>query len=116
MWHLLAGLMAGNAVWFLVNVVATLLSFNMTSNAYKSGQAPFIGKKPVSLYCSRVSPSMCTPMFSTNGLFRDVALGLSTAGKTGELSGAAQAFIAQAADVPSMKPMLCGVWQPRSIL
>ena len=55
-------------------------------------------------------------MFSTNGLFRDVALGLSTAGKTGELSGAAQAFIAQAADVPSMKPMLCGVWQPRSIL
>ncbi len=59
---------------------------------------------------------MCTPMFSTNGLFRDVALGLSTAGKTGELSGAAQAFIAQTADVPSMKPMLCEVWQPRSIL
>ncbi len=44
MWHLLAGLMSGNAVWFLVYVVATLLRFNMTSNAYKSGQAPLIGK------------------------------------------------------------------------
>ena len=44
MWNLLAGLMSGNAVWFLVYVVATWLGFRMTSNVYKSGQAPLIGK------------------------------------------------------------------------
>ena len=105
MWNLLAGLMSGNAVWFLVYVVATWLGFRMTSNVYKSGQAPLMGKILVYLFWFFVSPSMCTVMVSTNGLFRDVASGLSRAGKTGELSGAAQAFIAQAADVPSMNPI-----------
>ena len=105
MWNLLAGFMSGNAVWFLAYVVATWLGFRMTSNVYESGQAPLIGKILVSLYCLSVSAFMCTLMVNTNGLFRDVASGLSAVGETGELSGAAQAFIAQAADVPSMNPI-----------
>ena len=41
-------------------------------------------------------------MVNTNGLFRDVAAALTTVGQTGDLSGAAQAFIEQANDAPSM--------------
>ena len=48
---------------------------------------------------------MCTLMVNTNGLFRDVAAGLDTVGETGELSGAAQAFIEQASNAPSMSPI-----------
>ena len=48
---------------------------------------------------------MCTLMVNTNGLFRDVAAGLTAVGQTGELSGAAQAFIEQASNVPSMNPI-----------
>lgn len=105
MWNLLADFMSGNAVWFLAYVVATWLGFRMTSNGYESGQAPFVGKILVSLYCLSVSAFMCTLMVNKNGLFRDVATELSAAGETGELSGAAQAFSAQAADVPSMNPI-----------
>ena len=90
MWNLLAGFMSGNAVWFLAYVVATWLGFRMTSNVYESGQAPLIGKILVSLYCLSVSAFMCTLMVNTNGLFRDVASGLSAVGETGELSGAAR--------------------------
>ena len=41
-------------------------------------------------------------MVNTNWLFRDVAAGLTTVGQTGELSGTAQALIAQADYAPSM--------------
>jgi len=44
-------------------------------------------------------------MVNTNGLFRDVAAGLTTVGQTGKLSGAAQAFITQAINAPSMNPI-----------
>ncbi len=48
---------------------------------------------------------MYTLMVNTNGIFRDVAAGLTTVGQTGELSGAAQAFIEQASNVPTMNPI-----------
>ena len=102
MWNLLAGFMSGNGVWFLAYVVATWLGFRMTSNVYESGQAPLIGKMLVS-YIAYVSAFMCTLMVNTNGLFRMLHQD-SAAGET-ELSGAAQAFIAQAADAPSMNPI-----------
>ena len=105
MWNILAGFMSGNAVWFLAYVVATWLGFRMTSNIYMNGGAPIIGKILVSLYCLSVSAFMCTLMVNTNGLFRDVAAGLTTVGQTGELSGAAQAFIEQASNAPSMNPI-----------
>ena len=41
-------------------------------------------------------------MVNINGLFRDVAAALTTVGQTGELSGAAQAFIERASNAPSM--------------
>ena len=99
MWNLLAGFMSGNAVWFLAYVVATWLGFRMTSNVYESGQAPLIGKILVSLYCLSVSAFMCTLMVNTNGLFRDVASGLSAVGETGELSGQRKRL--------SHKPLTC---------
>ena len=105
MWNILAGFMSGNAVWFLAYVVSTWLGFRMTSNIYMNGGAPIIGKILVSLYCLSVSAFMCTLMVNTNGLFRDVAAGLNTVGQTGELSGAAQAFIEQASNAPSMNPI-----------
>ena len=105
MWNILADFMSGNAVWFLAYVVATWLGFRMTSNIYMNGGAPIIGKILVSLYCLSVSAFICTLMVSTNGLFRDVAAGLDTVGETGELSGAAQAFIEQASNAPSMNPI-----------
>jgi hypothetical protein len=105
MWNILAGFMSGNAVWFLGYVVATLLGFRMTSNIYQTGDAPVVGKILVSLYCLSVSAFMCALMVNTNGLFRDVASGLTTIGQTGQLSGAAQAFIEQASNVPSMNPI-----------
>ena len=58
------------------------------------GGAPIIGKTLASLYCLSVSALMCTLMVNTNGLFRDVAAALTTVGQTGDLSGAALAFIA----------------------
>ena len=105
MWNILAGFMSGNAVWFLGYVVATWLGFRMTSNIYQTGDAPVVGKILVSLYCLSVSAFMCTLMVNTNRLFRDVASGLTTIGQTGQLSGAAQAFIEQASNVPSMNPI-----------
>lgn len=105
MWNILASFMSGNAVWFLAYVVATWLGFRMTSNIYHGGDAPVIGKILVSLYCLSVSAFMCTLMVNTNELFRDVAAGLTTIGQTGELSVAAQAFIEQASQVPSMNPI-----------
>jgi len=41
---------------------------------------------------------------NTNGLLRDVAAGLTNVGETTALSGAAQAFIAEAGNAPSMNP------------
>jgi hypothetical protein len=99
MWNILAGFMSGNAVWFLAYVVATWLGFRMTSNIYMNGGAPIIGKILVSLYCLSVSAFMCTLMV------KDVAAGLNMVGQTGELSGAAQAFIEQASNAPSMNPI-----------
>ena len=74
----------------------------MTINVYENGQAPLVGKILVGLYCSSVSAFICTLVINTNGHYRDIASGLSAVGETGEVSGAAQAFIARAADLPSM--------------
>ena len=105
MWNILAGFMSGNAIWFLAYVVATWLGFRMTNNIYMDGSAPIVGKILVSLYCLSVSAFMYMLIVNTNGLFRDVAAGLTTVGQTGELSAAAQAFIEQASDAPSMNPI-----------
>ncbi len=105
MWNILAGFMSGNAIWFLAYVVATWLGFRMTNNIYMDGSAPIVGKILVSLYCLSVSAFMYMLIVNTNGLFRDVAAGLKTVGQTGELSAAAQAFIEQASDAPSMNPI-----------
>ncbi len=105
MWNILAGFMSGNAIWFLAYVVATWLGFRMTNNIYMDGSAPIVGKILVSLYCLSVSAFMYMLIVNTNGLFRDVAVGLKTVGQTGELSAAAQAFIEQASDAPSMNPI-----------
>ena len=48
---------------------------------------------------------MCTLMVNTNGLFRDVAAGLTTVGQTEEFNGAAQSFIEQASNAPLMNPI-----------
>ena len=74
----------------------------MTINVYENGQAPLVGKILVGLYCSSVSAFICTLVINTNGHYGDIASGLSAVGETGEVSGAAQAFIARAADLPSM--------------
>ena len=47
-----------------------------------NGGAPIVGKILVSLYCLSVSAFMCTLMVNTNGLFRDVAAGLTAVGQT----------------------------------
>ena len=104
MWNILAAFMSGNAVWFLGYVVATWLGFRMTNNIYASGGGPLVGKILVSIYCLSVSAFMCVLMVNTNGLLRDVAAGLTNAGETTALSGAAQAFIAEAGNAPSMNP------------
>ena len=88
MWNILAGFMSSNAVCFLAYVVAAWLGFRMTSNiymnwGYMNWGAPIIGKILVSLYCLGVSAFMCTLMANTNGLFRDVAVGLTTVGQPG---------------------------------
>ena len=83
MWNILAGFMSSNAVCFLAYVVAAWLGFRMTSNIYMNWGAPIIGKILVSLYRLGVSAFMCTLMANTNGLFRDVAVGLTTVGQPG---------------------------------
>ena len=105
MWNISAGFMSGNAVWFLAYIVAIWLGLRMTSSIYMNRGAPIIGKILVSLYCLSVSAVMCTLMVNTNGLFRDVAAGLTTVGQTTELSGAAQAFIEQSSNAPLMNPI-----------
>ena len=104
MWNILAAFMSGNAIWFLGYVVATWLGFRMTNNIYASGGGPIVGKILVSIYCLSVSAFMCVLMVNTNGVFRDVAAGLTNVGETTALSGAAQAFIAEAGNAPSMNP------------
>ena len=104
MWNILAAFMSGNAIWFLGYVVATWLGFRMTNNIYASGGGPIVGKILVSIYCLSVSAFMCVLMVNTNGLLRDVAAGLTNGGETTALSGAAQAFIAEAGNAPSMNP------------
>lgn len=104
LWNVFAAFMAGNAMWFLGYIVATWLGFRMTNNIYASGGGPIIGKILVSVYCLSVSAFMCILMVNTNSLFRDVAAGLTSVGETAALSGAAQAFIAEASNVPSMNP------------
>jgi len=104
MWNILSAFMSGNAIWFLGYIVATWLGFRMTNNVYAGG-APLIGKILVSLYCLSVSAFMCTLMVNTNGLFRDVATGLTNVGETQALSGAAKAFIAEAGNAPDMNPI-----------
>ena len=104
MWNILAAFMSGNAIWFLGYVVATWLGFRMTNNIYASGSGPIVGKILVSIYCLSVSAFMCVLMVNTNGVFRDVAAGLTNVGETAALSDAAQAFIAAAGNAPSMNP------------
>ena len=47
----------------------------------------------------------CARSWSTPTGYSEVAAGLTTVGQAGELSGAAQAFIAQASNAPSMNPI-----------
>jgi len=105
MWNILAAFMSGNAIWFLGYVVATWLGFRMTNNIYASGGGPIVGKILVSIYCLSVSAFMFALWVNTNGVFRDVAAGLTNIGETAELSSAAQAFIAAAGNAPSMDPI-----------
>ena len=105
MWNILAAFMTGNAIWFLGYVVATWLGFRMTNNMYTSGDGNIVAKILVSGYCLSVSAFMCVLMVNTNGLIRDVATGLTNIGEPGALSGAAQAFVAEASNMPDMNPI-----------